>query len=311
MNLITEQPITELHTLRDFIRWGASRFNQAQLFFGHGTDNAIDEAISLVLFALHLPDNTPHILWHTHLTTPEKQAVIALLQQRIQQRIPAPYLTQTAWFAGLRFYVDSRVIIPRSPIAELIEQRFSPWIEAEKITTLLDLCTGSGCIAIASALTLPHIEVDATDISADALAVAQKNVADYGLEQRVHLIQSDLFDELQEKQYDIIVCNPPYVNIKEFEALPPEYHREPAIALVGGTDGLRFVQHILQQASYYLKPQGILIVEVGSSQIALQQQYPEIPFTWLEFERGGEGVFLLTAEQVASAIEVQTSVCTS
>ncbi|OQW93285.1 MAG: ribosomal protein L3 N(5)-glutamine methyltransferase [Beggiatoa sp. IS2] len=295
-----EQTITELQTIGDFIRWGASCFNQAHLFFGHGTDNAIDEAVGLVLFALHLPHNTPEILWQTRLTTPEKQTVLTLLQQRIQQRIPAAYLTQTAWFAGLRFYVDSRVLVPRSPIAELIEHQFAPWVEAEKVESILDLCTGSGCIAIASAFALPHAEIDATDISVEALEVAYQNVTDYGLEQRVHCVHSDLFSKLQGKQYDLIVCNPPYVNIQEFEALPTEYHREPSIGLVGGEDGLDFVQQILRSATHHLKPNGVLIVEVGTSQTALQRQYPHVPFTWLEFERGGEGVFLLTAEQVAT-----------
>lgn len=288
-----------LSTIGDFIRWGASQFNEAQLFFGHGTDNAIDEAVVLVLYALHLPPDTPSGFWQMHLTSREKTAIFNLLQQRVQKRIPAPYLTHEAWFANLRFYIDTRVIIPRSPLAELIERRFNPWLEVEKINRMLDLCTGSGCIAIASALlAFPEAEIDATDISADALVVAQQNIVHYGLEQRIHLIQSDLFSNLTEQPYDLIVCNPPYADAEEWRIMPDEYHYEPPNSLDGGEDGLDFVKRILQEAFKYLAPEGVLIMEVGTSQTALIEQYPEVSFTWLEFERGGKGVFILVAEQL-------------
>jgi len=294
-----ENPIDELHTLGDFIRWGMSQFNKAQLFFGHGTDNALDEAIVLVSHALHLPPQVPDILWQTRLTYAEKQKVFELFNQRVQQRIPAPYLTYEAWFANIRFYVDQRVLIPRSPMAEWIERRFEPWIEPRRVKRMLDLCTGSGCIAIASAmLAFPYAEIDAVDVSNEALEVAQKNIKNYGLEQRVHTVYSDLFGSLSGLHYDLIVCNPPYVDAKEIGAMPDEYHFEPRIGLEAGKDGLFFIKHILQQAAQYLTHDGVLIVEVGLSQDNLVECYPNVPFTWLEFQHGGEGVFLLTAEQL-------------
>lgn len=297
--------IDELVTLGDFIRWGASQFNEAKIFFGHGTDNAMDEAMILVFHALHLPRNTPEILWHSRLTYKEKQAVLDLLTQRIEQRIPTPYLTHEAWFAHFCFYVDARVLIPRSPIAELITHRFEPWVEPHKISRMLDLCTGSGCIAIASALTaFPHAEIDAVDISHQALEVARQNILNYGLENRVYTVYSDLFSNLAGMHYDLIVCNPPYVDAQELQNMPQEYHHEPVIGLEGGGDGLFFVKRILREALSYLKEDGTLIVEVGLSQTALMEQYPEVPFMWLEFERGGEGVFLLTAEQLRYYAEI-------
>lgn len=291
--------IDELQTLADFVRWGASQFNEAGLFFGHGTDNAVDEAIVLVLHALHLA-SIPETLWHTRLTRQEKQRISRLLQRRICERIPAAYLTHEAWFANLAFYVDSRVLIPRSPLAELIEQQFTPWITPEKISQVLDLCTGSGCIAIATAQALPGVTVDATDISQDALAVAARNVSRYQLHEQVQLIQSDMFANLTGKRYDLIVSNPPYVDAQEFAALPPEYRHEPRMGLTAGEDGLFFVKHILQHAANYLTQHGILIVEVGASAETLIAEYPHLPFIWLDFKRGGDGVFLLTARQLQS-----------
>jgi ribosomal protein L3 glutamine methyltransferase len=298
-----EYPIDELQTLGDFIRWGASQFNKAHLFFGHGTDNAVDEAMVIVYHALYLPLETPDILWHTRLTYLEKRAILELLARRVQERIPAPYLTHKAWFAGLNFYVDQRVLIPRSPIAELIEQRFEPWVTPSQVKRVLDLCTGSGCIAIASAiLAFPYAEVDAVDISAGALEVAEKNIESYGLESRVYTVYSDLFSSLAGIHYDLIICNPPYADLEEVQNMPIEYHYEPRVGLEAGRDGLFFVRQILQQAFEYLTPHGVLIVEVGLSQMHLMEQYPMIPFTWLEFQRGGEGVFLLSAEQLSTLI---------
>ena len=289
----------ELKTIGDFIRWGASKFTQAQLFFGHGTDNAIDEAMIIVLYALHLPPDIPDKLWNSNLTYSEKQKITELFNLRIKYKIPAPYIIKEAWFSSLCFYVDKRVLIPRSPIAELIEQQFNPWIDTNKVTRMLDMCTGSGCIAIASAmLVFSDITIDAVDISYDALAVAKKNVYTYQLEQQIKLIQSDLFANLDNKIYDLIITNPPYVDAKEIEMMPLEYSHEPKIGLEAGADGLLFVEKILQQAIKHLTPNGILIVEVGLSQKNLVKKYPEVPFTWLEFQNGGQGVFLLTYKQL-------------
>ncbi len=293
-----EQIIKELHSIGDFIRWGASEFNKAELFFGHGTDNAIDDAAVLVLHALNLAnEKIPNILWHSRLTSSEKQQVYNILLRRIKEAIPTPYLTNEAWFSNLDFYVDSRVLIPRSPIAELIQQGFEPWVEPNQVNYMLDLCTGSGCIAIASAVVaFPDAKIDAVDISADALDVAKKNIETYGLNERVNAIQSDLFSNLDGKVYDLIVCNPPYVDAEELAAMPKEYHHEPRLGLEAGDNGLLLVEQILRQAAKHLTANGILIVEVGLSQKYLMEH--ELPFMWLDFERGGEGVFLLTAKQL-------------
>ncbi|MFK5970806.1 MAG: 50S ribosomal protein L3 N(5)-glutamine methyltransferase [Candidatus Marithrix sp.] len=289
----------ELKTIGDFIRWGASKFTQAQLFFGHGTDNAIDEAIIIVLYALHLPQDIPDKLWYSNLTYSEKRKITELFNLRIQNKIPTPYIIKEAWFSNLCFYVDQRVLIPRSPIAELIEQQFTPWIDTSKVTSMLDMCTGSGCIAIASAmLVFSDIIIDAVDVSDDALTVAQKNIHTYELEQQIKLIQSDLFTNLDNKIYDLIITNPPYVDAKEIEIMPSEYSHEPKIGLEAGVDGLLFIERILQEAVNHLTPDGILIVEVGLSQENLVKKYPEIPFNWLEFQNGGQGVFLLTYKQL-------------
>ena len=294
------QNITELHTIRDFMRWAVSRFNEAGLYFGHGTENSWDEAAALILHSLHLPHDVNPAVLDANLTANEREILFKLIRRRIDERIPVPYLTHEAYFAGLSFYVDERVIIPRSPIAESIQNQFQPWLEADSVQNVLDLCTGSGCIAIACAKAFPEANVDACDISTDALAIAKINTLRHKVEDQVHLYQSDLFTSLPTKKYDLIISNPPYVDAEEMATLPKEYRHEPTLALAGGTKGLDFANQILQKARHYLKPNGILVVEVGNSESALADQFPEIPFTWLEFEHGDGGVFLLTADQLST-----------
>jgi ribosomal protein L3 glutamine methyltransferase len=290
--------LSSLHTLRDFIRWGASRMNEAGLHFGHGTDNALDEAAALTLHALHLPPDLHTEYLQACLTVSEKQAVLHLLERRIAERKPAAYLTQRAWFMSLPFYVDERVLIPRSPLAELIERQFAPWLpDSRKVEHILDLGTGSGCLGIACAYAFPDAQVDLADISADALEVARRNVAEHGLEEQIEVIQSDLFSALKGRRYDLIISNPPYVALEELDILPAEYRHEPRLGLAAGLAGLDVVLEILQQAADFLKRDGLLVVEVGNAQYALCEALPDAPFTWLEFERGGQGVFLLNAAQ--------------
>lgn len=289
----------ELRTVVDFIRWGSSRFNASGLFFGHGTGNALDEAAWLVLHTLHQPYDLPISYFNAVLTLEEREQLVEIIERRISQRKPAAYLTGEARFAGLSFFVDERVLIPRSPIAELIEQSFSPWLEPDQVHSILDLCTGSGCIAIACAYAFTNATVDAVDICRDALAVAKINVDNHHCSDRVELIQSDLYTELEGRRYDLIVSNPPYVNSAEWQTLPKEYHAEPKLGLEGGKSGLNHVEKILKNANKYLNKKGILVVEVGNSAEILQQAFPQVPFYWLEFERGGDGVFLITGEQLS------------
>lgn len=288
----------ELSSLRDFIRWGVSRFNQAELYYGHGMASALDEVVYLCLFALHLPHDFPQDYFDSALSADEKQAVFQLLRRRIDERIPASYLTEEAWFAGLPFYVSKDVLVPRSPIAELIEKHFSPWVEAEGVENILDLCCGSGCIGIAAAYAFDWAYVDLVDISPAAIGVAEENIQRHQLDERVNAIESDLFQNVPSRHYDVIVSNPPYVDAEDMAELPDEYLHEPELGLAAGDDGLDLVVPMLQQAREYLTDQGILVVEVGNSQQALQQAYPHVPFYWLDFERGGSGIFLLTAEQL-------------
>ncbi|MCX7067194.1 MAG: 50S ribosomal protein L3 N(5)-glutamine methyltransferase [Methylococcales bacterium] len=295
---ITPELLTTLSTIRDYIRWAASQFTEAKICFGHGTSCALDEAAALVLHTIHQPYNLSEFYLESVLTPTERVAIVDIIHRRIKKRIPAAYLTHEAIFTGLSFYVDERVLVPRSPIAELIEQRFAPWVEEDNVVRILDLCTGSACIAIACGYAFRNAVVDAVDLSEDALAVAEINVAKHLMEDSVTLYQSDLFQQLPAARYDIIVSNPPYVSTFEWENLAEEYQAEPAMGFKGGESGLDLVLRILVDATDYLAEQGILVVEVGSSAETLQRIFPDVPFYWLDFDRGGDGVFLLTAEQV-------------
>ncbi|WP_111977100.1 50S ribosomal protein L3 N(5)-glutamine methyltransferase [Algibacillus agarilyticus] len=293
-----QEAVSELSTLFDMVRWLVSRFNENDVFFGHGTDNAWDEAFSLVCFAVNLPVDGGKDLYPARLTQSERQTIVDMALSRINDKTPLAYLTKQAWYCGLSFYVDERVLVPRSPLAELIEKQFSPWVDTTKVHRALDLCTGSGCIAIAMAYALPHAEVDAVDISIDALNVAEINIDNHNMYEQVIPIQSDVFDGLQGQKYDLIVSNPPYVDQEDMDSLPDEFGREPELGLAAGLDGLDIVRRMLVQASDHLHDGGVLIVEVGNSQVHMPIAYPDVPFTWLSFENGGDGVFLITKEEL-------------
>ncbi len=286
-------------TVEQLIHRSAALLDSAQLCFGHGSDNAFDESAELVFFAVGLRHNDAPSVYSRELTSDETAAALSLVKRRIDERIPAAYLTHRMWFCRHEFYVDERVLVPRSPIAELIERQFAPWIDPESITRMLDIGTGSGCIAIAAALALTHARVDAADISNDALMVARINIERHQVQARVRPVCSDVFDGVGAAKYDVIVSNPPYVSSAEVAALPDEYRREPELGLLAGDDGLSIVRRILAKAELFLQPHGILIVEVGDTEATVIQAYPSVPFIWLEFERGGGGVFLLRAEQLA------------
>jgi len=288
-----------LKTVRDWLRFAVTRFNEAGLSFGHGTTNARDEAAYLILHTLKLPLDRLDPFLDKTLSAEEIEAVSRMLRRRVEQRVPAAYLTNEAWLGDFRFYVDERVIVPRSYIAELLRDELSPWVkDPESVGAALDLCTGSGCLAILLAQIFPNARVDATELSSDALEVASKNVSDYGLEERIRLVRGDLFAGLT-GPYQLIVSNPPYVNADSMAALPPEYRSEPQLALAGGQDGLDIVRRILSGAGAALDRDGLLVVEIGHNREALERAFPRLSFTWLETSGGDGFVFLLTGAQLA------------
>ncbi len=285
--------------LRAQLREAVARFERAHLAFGHGTNNARDEAAYLILHTLKLPLGELDSALNRRLSQSELEAVRAVLRRRVRERLPAAYLTREAWLGDFRFYVDERVIVPRSFIAELLRQGLAPWIsDRRRVRSVLDLCTGSGCLAVLAALVFPAARVDATDLSADALQVARRNVKDYRLGKRIRLIHSNLLERLAGCRYDLILCNPPYVNAAAMRALPREYRREPNLALAGGRDGLALVQPLLAQAARHLKPKGLLVVEIGHNRAALEKAFPRLPFIWLQTSAGEDYVFLLQREDL-------------
>ena len=294
-----EQAQTELRTVRDMMRFAVSRFTEAGLFFGHGSDNAWDESAYLLLHTLNLPLDRLEPFMDARLTSDERALVLKIIRRRISERLPAAYLTNEAWLGEHRFYVDRRVIVPRSHIAELLREQLTPWIDDPwAVQSALDLCTGSGCLAILAALAFPESTVDAIDISPDALAVARRNVGDYGLESRVNLIESDAFAAVPGKRYDVIISNPPYVNAESMANLPEEYLREPVLALASGEDGLDFTRILLREANDHLNPGGLLVVEIGNNRDELEQAFPDTPFTWLDTAAGDGFVFMLRKEEL-------------
>ena len=286
-----------LRTVRDCLRFGETRLRAGEVFLGHGTDDPWDEALALLMKVLHLPVNADPRILDSRLLPSEVRDYLALLVKRVNQKVPVPYLTGEAWFCGLPFMVDERVLIPRSPLAELIEASFVPWLDPEQVHSVLDLCTGSGCIAIACAYAFEHARVDGSDISEEALAVFEENIARHGMEGQVQPICSDGLSAVQ-GPYDLIVSNPPYVDALDMANLPGEYRHEPALALASGEDGLDFTRRLLREAPEHLTEQGVLVVEVGNSDEAMMLEWPQVPFFWFEFERGGHGVFMLTRQQL-------------
>ena len=292
-----EKAVSDMHSMLDMVRWAVSQFNQAGLFYGHGTDNPWDEAVCLTLHTLNLPQDmlqqTGEQLFQARLTETEKRAVAVLVKRRVEERIPLAYLMNQAWFCGLPFYVDERVLIPRSPFAELIDDKFAQWLSRTP-TQILDLCTGGGCIAIALAYAFEDAIVDAVDISPEALEVAELNIIEHQLSERVYPIKSDLMDALTGQKYDLIISNPPYVDAEDMADLPDEFHHEPELALAAGDDGLDLVHKMLRQAPEHLTDDGWLFVEVGNSQIHMEHIYPDLALQWVEFTRGGHGVFAIS-----------------
>lgn len=307
MSNISEQQwhaeLGALSSVGDALQWGEQKLAAAEVFLGHGTDSYHDEVVALLLYAIEQPWNVDPSIVEATLTDGQRDLFGGLLLKRINQRVPVPYLTGKAWFCGLEFSVDERVLIPRSPIAELIEYRFYPWVEADNVSRVLDLCTGGGCIAIACAHAFPGAQIDATDIDEGALEVCRENIAQYELKDRV---RARLGDGLAaaEGQYDLIVSNPPYVDAQDMASLPDEFRHEPELALASGEDGLDFTRKVLVQAADYLSEQGVLVLEVGNSMEAVERVWPTVPFMWLEFERGGHGVFIITREQLIEYREI-------
>ncbi len=294
---LQKEAIASLQTIRDCLRFGETTLRREDVFFGHGNDDPWDEALALLMSVLSLPLNSDPRILDARLLPSEVDDFVDLLCRRVNERVPVPYLTHEAWFCGLPFYVDERVLIPRSPLAELIEQAFTPWVEPEQVHAVLDLCTGSGCIAIACAYAFEHARVDGSDISEDALAVCEENIHRHGLTGQVRALQSDGLSQV-DGPYDLIVSNPPYVDAQDMASLPDEYRHEPELALASGDDGLDFTRRLLREAPDHLREHGVLIVEVGNSWEAMLTQWPDVPFFWFEFERGGHGVFMLTRQQL-------------
>ncbi|CAO1666032.1 MULTISPECIES: 50S ribosomal protein L3 N(5)-glutamine methyltransferase [Halomonadaceae] len=290
--------VSQLFTLRDYLRWVSSEFYLAGLHYGHGTDSAWDEAVALCLGALHLPWNIDPGVLEARLLPVERQRIITLARERVTTRRPLPYLLGESFFAGHPFSVDERVLIPRSPIAELIEDGFAAWFPEEPPASVLDLCTGSGCIGIATALYLPTCEVALADISQEALAVARQNITRHDVGDRVRAVESDVFSGLEGRRFDLIVSNPPYVDARDLATMPAEFRHEPSLALGAGSDGLDIVRRILREAREHLTDEGWLIVEVGNSDRHVEAAFPDVAFLWLEFERGGQGVFALSAAEL-------------
>lgn len=295
-------PLEELVTVRDWLRYALTRFTRAELFFGHGSSEAYDEAAYLILHTLALPLDRLEVFLDACITSSERPALLEIIERRVEERLPAAYLTHEAWMGPFRFYVDERVIVPRSYFGELLEDGLAPWVEeAEALGSVLDLCTGSGCLAILMAHAFPNARITAADLSAEALAVARRNVDDYGLAARIELVQSDVFAGLGDRQFDLILSNPPYVTTAAMAELPAEYRHEPALALAAGKDGLDVVRRILAGAARHLKPGGLLAVEVGHNRDLVEAAFPDLPLTWLA-SRSDEGkVFLLTREQLPEA----------
>ena len=295
----SNEPFEGLETIRDFIRWGASRFSEAGLFFGHGSDNALDESLHLVFQALNLPWELPDSYLNARMTNHERKQVAELIERRVTERKPLAYLVNQAWFCGKPYYVDERVLVPRSPIGELVNHRFQPWLGDTEVTRVLDLCSGSGCIGMAAAHEFSEAYVDLLDISSDALEVAGINIDRHELWGRVQAIRSNLFEALttavEKPKYQLIISNPPYVDEEDMSDMPEEFQHEPGLGLAAGEDGLDFARIILASAADYLTEDGLLVLEVGNSQWALQETYPEVPFVWPEFEAGGHGVLILSA----------------
>ena len=298
MMIDQEQVTKELKTVRDFIRWTCSLLNEHDVYLGHGNVSVWDESVQLVMAAIYLSWNNDAAVLDARLLSHEKKRIIDFVKQRVEERKPLPYITNEAWFMEMPFYVDERVLIPRSPIAQLLETEFSPFLRSGPVGHILDLCTGSGCIGIACAYVFEEAEVDLIDISEDALEVARINIEQHELDERVTPIHSDLFEAVNGMKYDLIVSNPPYVDQDDFETMPVEFQHEPELALTSGPDGLDITRRILREACDYLTDDGLLVVEVGNSEVHLMEQFPHVPLIWVDLPNGGNGVFAISAQEL-------------